>query len=260
MAFGAFAAFSAILGLMLFKASLLARYGLLGPYLFIVLVLLGLCAAAFLFGVLRSYATYKGQVLNGTLELGGPVVLLMLVVVVGMRVKVIETRPLTVIAFGEGGTADRVLRGAGRITLTLGAEQNSKPIGAEGQAVFPDVSSSVLAQPIPVSLDADGFELVSSSATLRVEGGTAWLAIRARPATFTGYVLTKDGAPVPAAAVSAAGVSSTTDGNGYFRLVVPGAGPSTGVTLVVTAAGYQPWHDTIVPRSNEIGVRLTPSP
>jgi hypothetical protein len=50
-----------VLGLMLWKAEALYRLGLIGNLYYIVLFSLGLCAAVFLFGVVHSFARYKGE-------------------------------------------------------------------------------------------------------------------------------------------------------------------------------------------------------
>ncbi len=44
---------------------------------------MGASVDAFLFGAMRSYATYSGKVLGGLLELGGPVVVFAMVMIGG---------------------------------------------------------------------------------------------------------------------------------------------------------------------------------
>ena len=78
---------------------------------FIILIPLGLAAAAFLFGAMRSHATYSGKSPYGTLELSGPVVVLALVVLGGMMANRAETFALTVRVHGPGGPADIVREG-----------------------------------------------------------------------------------------------------------------------------------------------------
>src|SRR5690606_39677305 len=51
---------------------------------FVVLLPLALAAAAFLFGAMRSHARYRGTVIKGNLELGGPVVIFCLVMLGGL--------------------------------------------------------------------------------------------------------------------------------------------------------------------------------
>src|SRR6267143_967911 len=74
IAAGAFVAAIAVLLVMLYQAEALVRLGLIGNLYYILLVPLGLAAAALLFGVLRSYAVYVGKVQGGSIELGGSIV------------------------------------------------------------------------------------------------------------------------------------------------------------------------------------------
>src|SRR4051812_10986832 len=63
-----------ILIVLIGNADKLSALGLTGNLYYIVLLPLALCVAGFLFGVLRSYARYRGKHLNGVLELGGPII------------------------------------------------------------------------------------------------------------------------------------------------------------------------------------------
>ena len=100
---------------MLWKAEALTKLGLIGNLYYIVLFPLGLCAAVFLFGVVRSFARYKGEQYGGTLELGGPIVAFVLVVGGGFVLvpKPPSTFPLTVYVHGEADRNDLVLRNSG---------------------------------------------------------------------------------------------------------------------------------------------------
>src|SRR5580658_3720888 len=93
------AAFLCCIGLLLlfiFDAEKLTALGLTDHVYYLVLVLMGLTAAVFLFGVIPSSASYEGTVLGGTLKLGGPVVGAALVVVGGyFFIPKASTFPLT---------------------------------------------------------------------------------------------------------------------------------------------------------------------
>jgi hypothetical protein len=105
----------AILSMMLCNAQLLVSLGLTGNYYYVVLLALGLAAAAFLFGVLQSYARFKGRNGWGALEFGGPIVGCALVVVGGFYLVPSET-PFDFIVFvhGENGRAMFFLRTPGK--------------------------------------------------------------------------------------------------------------------------------------------------
>src|SRR6266705_5484336 len=91
-----------VLGLMLWKAEALTKLGLIGNLYYVVLLPLGLCAAVFLFGVVRSFARYKGAQYGGTLELSGPIVAFVLVVAGGfvLMSRPTSALPLTVYVHG----------------------------------------------------------------------------------------------------------------------------------------------------------------
>ena len=52
---------------------------------YVLLIALGLASAAFLFGAMRSYARMKGKTNYGAYELGGPICVLVLVVLGGFQ-------------------------------------------------------------------------------------------------------------------------------------------------------------------------------
>ncbi len=89
---------------MAWNAQLLAAFGLTGNYYYVVLLALGLAAAAFLFGVLQSYARFNARNGWGVLELGGRIVGSALVVLGGFY---LVPNPLpfavTIFVHGEGG-------------------------------------------------------------------------------------------------------------------------------------------------------------
>jgi len=69
--------------LLIANAEKLSRFGLSQQVYYLTLVLMGLVAAGFLFGVLKSSATYVGKFWGGTLRLGGPAVVFFLVLKLG---------------------------------------------------------------------------------------------------------------------------------------------------------------------------------
>lgn len=64
---------------MIWNADLLGRLGLTSNLYYFILLPMGLAAAGFLFGILRSYALYSGKKRGRILELSGPVVAFLLV-------------------------------------------------------------------------------------------------------------------------------------------------------------------------------------
>lgn len=196
---GAFLCCMAVLLLLILKADKLAEFGLTEHVYYLVLILIGLAAAVILFGVLSSYATYKGRVLSGTLTLGGPIVCFALVVVGGylFRPKPF-TFPLTVYVQGAGGPQDVVLRDSGRVVLELGPERRPEPIGAEGQAYFPAIPANFRGQEVPAWVESDTYESVDPTEKQRLDGASLHLVVRKKVLGYRlgGIVSGADGNPL----------------------------------------------------------------
>ncbi|HSS50153.1 MAG TPA: carboxypeptidase-like regulatory domain-containing protein [Thermoanaerobaculia bacterium] len=261
LSLGSFLAALLLVGLLLWNADLLARLGLTGNFYYLILLPLGLAVAGFLFGALRSYARYQGSHLGGTLELGGPVVGFALVVLGGFLLPPPATNfPLTVYVHGKAGPHELVLRDKGSVLLDLGGDRRSEPIGAKGQAYFPEIPASFRGQMVNVSLDAAGYELADPDPKRRLDGTSLYLPVRKKPAHFAGDVRDEEGNPVAGANVSIAGVQATTNAIGRFEILIPGTLVQDELALQAVASGYAPEHINVVPGGNDPVVILKRRP
>ncbi|HKP04492.1 MAG TPA: carboxypeptidase-like regulatory domain-containing protein [Chthoniobacterales bacterium] len=256
-----FACGVALLGLMVWKADRLVSLGLTGNLYYIVLLPLGLSAAAFLFGVLKSYARFRGRYFNGVLELGGPVVGFALVVIGGfVLVKSPDTFPLTVFVHGDAGRQDVALRNSGHVVLDLGPDRRREPIGENGQAYFPAVPAAFRGQPVLASVESDSYEPVKPGEMQRLDSSRIYLPVRKKSAVISGRVQDRDGNPIPGASLSIAGISATSDAAGRFEFALPGPRVKPELELYTTASGYKPTSHIVTAGKNEITVVLTAAP
>jgi hypothetical protein len=250
-----------ILGLLIWKATLLAGLGLAGNLYYLVLLPMGLSAAGFLFGVVRSYARYSGKHLGGMLELGGPIVAFLLVVILGfVLVKPVTTFPLTVYVQGEGGPQDLVLKNSGDVLLDLGGDRRRQPIGAEGQAYFPAIPPTFRGQEVPIGVESAVFELSDPKQKCRLDGNSIYLSVRRKAGHLSGWVQDDNGNPIPNATIHVAGLSKVADSAGHFEFVIPGKRLQPELELEAVAIGYVPKHYKVVPNANEMVVQLTRAP
>jgi len=250
-----------ILGLLIWNANLLASLGLTGNLYYLVLLPMGLAAAGFLFGVVRSYARYSGKQLGGMLELGGPIVAFLLVVILGfVLVKPVTTFPLTVYVHGKDGPQDLVLRNSGDVLLDLGLDRRRQPIGSEGQAYFPAIPATVRGQEVAIGVQSDGFEVNDPNRKYRLDGGSVYLLVRKSAGRISGRVQDENGSPLSGTKIEVAGLSATTDSAGHFEFVIPGERLQADLELEAFAAGYAPKHYKVVPNANEVVVQLTRAP
>ena len=165
--------------LLIITADKLARLGLTEHVYYLVLVLMGLSAAVFLFGVIPSSASYKGKVLGGELRLTGAVVGFGLVVLGGcFFVRKTFTFPLTVYVQGEKGPQDVVLRNTGRVMLELGPERRGEPIGDNGQAFFPAVPANFRGQEVSAWVESEAYESVNPQVKKQLDGTSLHLVVR----------------------------------------------------------------------------------
>ena len=261
LSLGSFAGGLVLVSLLLWKGDKLTAWGLTGNFYYFILVLLGLTAAAFLFGAMRSYARYRGRQLGGGLELGGPVVGFALVVIGGfVLVKNPTTFPLTVYVHGEARRHELILRNFGHVMVDLGPDRRREPVGDNGQAYFPAIPASFRGQKVDVWLDVDGYELVSPGMQRQLDGDSLYLAVRKTAGRLAGRVQDEDGRPIASAVLSVGGTSTTSDATGYFELTIPANRVQRELPLQATASGFAPGHTNVVPGSNDATVILKRSP
>jgi carboxypeptidase family protein len=251
-----------VLVLMLSKAEALYKLGLIGNLYYIVLFPLGLCAAVFLFGVVRSFARYKGAQYGGTLELGGPIVAFVLVVGGGFLLvpKPQSTFPLTVYVHGEASRNDLVLRNSGRVFVDLDGDRRSESIGENGQAYFPAIPDRFRGQEVPIWVDAKGFESTVADQKERVDGASLYLKVRKKSGHVSGRVQDQDGNPIANADLALAGLSAHSDASGHFEFIIPGDKLAEEMDLQAVAPGHKAQTYKVVPNANALTVTLPTAP
>jgi hypothetical protein len=241
ISFVAFLCCVVVLLLLTVNADKLNRFGLLQQVYYLVLVLMGLTAAGFLFGVLQSSAEWVGEIWGGTLRLSGSVLGAALVVIGGYYfIPKATFFPLTVYVHGEGGSQDIVLRNTGRVVLKLGPEMIPEGIGENGQAVFPRIPADFRGQQVPGWVESDDYE--ASNTTVTIAGSNVDLIVKKKIKHFklAGTVLDEQGNPLPGVhiAVPVYRLEETTTTDGRFEFQVT-ADREQMVDLTAEKQGYQ---------------------
>jgi hypothetical protein len=235
-------------------AVLLLRYALGLNVLFFLLAVvpLALSAATFLFGVLRSIAIYRGKHAGGTLELRGPPVVFAGVMIAAFYFQQHAANfPLTVYVHGSASQQSLPLRNEGVVLLDLDGDRRREPIGDKGQAFFQEIPANFRGQKVNVALDASGYERTDNS-RLELDGTSVYVEVRRKPSHIEGNVIDETGKPVVGATVSMAGISTTSREQGHFDLVVPSARVLDRMVLRVSADGYQPWSEMVIPNGGPV--------
>ena len=235
-----------LLLLLIFKAEKLAAFGLIERVYYLVLVIMGLTAAVFLFGVLpskTSKAEYEGKVFGGTLRLGGAALGAALVVVGGyFFAPNATTFPLTVYVHGEAGPQDTVPKDAGTVVLELGPEQKTAQIGDGGQAYFPAIPANFRGQQVPAWIKSESYESVDPGAKQLLSGSVLYLTVRKKVHYFPlAGVITDQatGNPLPGVRVSVPEyhVENDTNADGHFELQIATENQKL-VELLAQKSGY----------------------
>lgn len=262
LSLGCFLCGLVLVGLLLWKAELLVRLGLTGNFYYLVLLPLGLAVAGFLFGAMRSFARYRGEHFGGTLELGGPIVGFVLVVLGGFLLPPPAANfPLTVYVHGPAGPQDLVKGAQGSVLLYLGTEPKKRKIEEDGQAFFQEIPANFRGQKVNVGLDADGYELAEPGREYHLDGTSLYLPVRRKPVRIFGGIQDDGGNPIAGARISIEGFSGKTNQDGHFDLALPGDLRSRpGLSLLIVADGYEATRVKVTPDSNPVIWKLKRQP
>ena len=248
-----------ILAVMLWKAEMLVRFGLVGHLWYILLLVMGLAAAICLFALFKSYAQYSGKVMNGNLMLGGPAVVMLIVILLGFGVvpKPSAKFNLTVFLQDQAGQGTLVLRNRGTLFLDIDAERRQEAVGNKGEVRFMGIPADQRGKKLPAFLDVDGYELEAASVDVPQDSEVIYVKVRAKPKQLNGGVFNVNGQPLPGAQLSLLDRTAVSDMHGRFVMSLPNDLPEDGRTLTIIAAGYVPWRGQVTPGGNPLVVQLS---
>ncbi|MGE0084629.1 MAG: TIR domain-containing protein [Desulfococcaceae bacterium] len=220
---------------------------------YVLLIPVGLCTAAFLFGAMRSYAVYSGKVLNGMLEIGGPAVIAILTVIGGFLL-VPDTKPfdMTVFVHGSKGQQDAVIRNKGMVTMDLDGNRRSESIGEKGQAYFSGIPAGFINQEVLISVEAEGFEMAKPGKTV-LKPGSIYVEVKpdGRLGKISGKVRDADGKPLPGAGLSIGKLQTVSDAGGWFEMEIPPEMQNQEYLLEAYLEGYPAWRELVPAGDNQ---------
>lgn len=200
-----------------------SRTGSIKPQIFyFLLVLIGLIASGFLFGAMKSHAKYSGKVYDGTLELGGPTVLFIIVIYMGIKFSgTPEAFNLRFMVFGSADKSELVNDGMLKVLF-------DKPDSARivnGSVDFTDVSADLHGKKITIIPVARGYMVKAQQVDIPAESSSVEIHLLKKADTIivSGIVVDKTGQPVTAAHILFGGEkqSCNSDNYGNFSLPLP---------------------------------------
>jgi len=138
----------------------LTEAGIQNQVFYLVLVLWGLFCAAFLNGVMRTYARVRQDYRGIKWELGGPAAIAFLLVWGGFRLvpPTPELFDLTVRPYGADGVGSII--SSGKITIDLDNDRRSEAISSKGEADFKGIPAKFRGATVGVLPQVDGYKQV----------------------------------------------------------------------------------------------------
>lgn len=199
------------------------RIGFIKPQIyFFLLVIIGMVCAAFLSGAMKSHAKYTGQVYGGTLELGGPILVLVVLIFLGYKfMPKKDSFTLKFTVFGSASKAELINNGQLKILLNKPDSQKIE----NGFVSFTDIDTKYRGKQTDVIANAPGYYGLGQTITIPEEDNPVELHLQRRPDSVmvSGIVINKMGQPVKnATLVFDNGIAKQrSDGYGMFRLTLP---------------------------------------
>lgn len=247
-----------LLAVMIVRAEALVRLNIFGNLWFIILLIIGFTASVALFALFKSRAEYERKTPNEKLTLGGPAVLMLCVVVLG-----ITTAPhpltrfeLTIFLDSENGQGSIPFEKEDALLLELGGDRRGKKVAPDGEVKFSGIPSDWYGKTVPVILKADRFELTPESTTVKLDTESKHLAVRPKMEQLRVIVINEKGHPLPNARIRISDKSAVTDEDGQAGFSMPSNLPEHELTATITLSGYKTWHGRATLGSNPLKVIL----
>jgi hypothetical protein len=171
-----------------------------------------------------------------------------------------EIFPLTVYVHGEAGTGDMILKNSGYVVVDLGSDRRREPIEDKGQAYFPSIPSSFRGQEVPVSIDAEGFEVNDPNQKHRLDSSDLYLFVRRKSGHVAGWVQDEKNQPVVGAFITIGTNTTSSDASGHFDLSIPGDQLKSELLMQVLASKFKLSREEVVPNANDTTITLRRNP
>jgi hypothetical protein len=189
---------------------------------YFLLVLIGLIAAGFLFGALKSHAKYTGKAYGGTLELGGPTVIFVIVIYLGIKFTPADrTFTLRFTVFGSPDKSQLI--NSGMIKVLFDKPDSSQILN--GTANFTGVSTDIQGKKITVIPEVADYYVAAQEIKVPSSGSPVEIHLKkkADSTAVSGIVVDTGGQPVQQAVIELADGTFTckSDQFGNFKLTIP---------------------------------------
>lgn len=212
---------------------------------YILLFPLAFAAAAFLFGAMRTYATWTGTVLNGTLELGGPIVVAAGIIIGGFLLPG-GNEPFE---FTINLQRDRNLNLSPQypklenvaLQLWINNKWEEVMVSNDNLADFKSIPGELRNQTVPVRFQTQKYwKLLQDSVTLSGKSQVLIIVPDGLLGTVSGKVRSEQDATfLSGVEIEIEGVLDTTDTRGNFNIAIPPDKQKSRYIYIAQKTGYQ---------------------
>ncbi len=239
--------------LLIIFSNKLSAYGITSSFYYIILIPLGLCTAAFLFGALNSLAEYTGDAIYGKLKLSGPVVIFCLVIIGGFYFAKPESTFLLTV---RTQTSNNAIIDKGYVTAYFGSQGIKHEIGENGEVFFADIPSQFLSKEIKFNTDVEEYQMKNSNPVAIPDDKIIYLQLEKRKdsTVVRGTVIDSNGNTLANVLIdfNSGLISTTTDAYGRFIATVPRP-VGTSILLMASKNGKIGYNDYItIPENNSL--------
>ncbi len=166
---------------------------------------------------------------------------------------------LTVYVHGPDGRQDVVLENEGQVMLDLRNDRRTPQIGENGRTNFGEISRDFLGKAVPLSVQAEGYEMAHPDSNYVYDGEPIYLEVRKdkRLGLITGIVTDENKQGLAGATILIENdITASTDSMGRFRLRLPVDRIKESYQLRIQKEGYQSKTRTYYPNSNLFKLEL----
>lgn len=226
---------------------------------YILLFPLAFSTAAFLFGAMRSYAAYTQTAVNHTLELGGPIVAALLVIVAGFQL-VPQAGPFEYTIFLEAtGTKNKPdfnEEFPAIVTLKLGNKPEPVEVDKYGAADFKNIPADFQNVEVSIELDFNGWQFADThtkKTVVKLAEKSATMAIEpdGSLSKVFGAVRDENNRFLADITITIGALTTQTDKLGRFSLDIPIEHQKREQKLRAYKEGYEIWEKNVYPEQNE---------
>ena len=153
---------------MYYAGTHLASQPVIRSLYYVLLWILGITSALFLFGVLRSAASVSGRHWGVMIDLGGPAALAVLVVAGGYEfAKLPDTFSLTIRLQGDRPIVE--MASGAKIWVDLNGRREHKAFNDDGEVIIQEVAERFTTEPVQITFKSHDFKLAGTNNSVDVQ-------------------------------------------------------------------------------------------